>query len=418
MADNESNIPGPEGESSPEKHRDPQKETSIEEYRLVPVEEARYYDEDEKIIDFVGVATDIWDHRKAVLKIFLAFILLGTLLFTFKERTYYSETSLMPETRTGTQLTRLLQQYQGLLGLQPQTQQRDELSVNLYPEIVESLPFLVELVQQEIYFEEYDRTITIYDYFNEVREQTMMQKAGAFLWDMTFGLPRTIAGLFRSSSESGEFSDNFNFEQFLDLETPQKITPRLRKAMEGISNWTTVRIEPQTGFIQIGVSMPEARASAEAVNVVKEQLTRYVTEYRIEKAVQDLEYIQGQFETAEEQYQQAQEELAEFMDRNINLSTARSQMMEQRLQSRYNHTYDVYNSLAMRLEEARIKVQEETPVFRIYEPVTISSRPSEPNAKRIFFGSAFLGLFFGIGSIYFRRGYYRFRDEFRNRRAL
>lgn len=396
-------------------HKDKMKDSSVEEYRLVPVEQSSYYSEDEKIIDLIGVTRDLWDHRSVILKSLILFLFLGSVIYLFSERIYYSETILMPESSSTSTAGQLFQQFQPLLGIQQNTGDPDGLSVNLYPRIVESLPFQVELIQKPVYFESLGREATLFEYLIEFREKTFLQKAGSFLWNITLGLPGTLRSAFSSGEEGGQESADVDFESFRDLEQPQNVDYRVREASKTMANWITIRIEPQTGFIVIGVAMPDGHASSETVNIVREQLKQYVTEYRTEKAIQNRDFIQLQYETAREKYLEAQDALVTYQDENQNPATARAGALGERLMADFNRYSGIYNTFATRLEEARIRVQEETPVFSIYEPVTIPSRPSLPNWKRIFLGAIFLGMFFGVVWIYSRRGMNRFVQEFHSK---
>lgn len=388
---------------------------AIEEYRLVPVEEAEHFDDDEKVVDLVALARDLWDHRRFLAAVFSLFLMFGAIYYLFTERTWYSEIALMPETRSSSGMERILQQYQGILGVQlPGSEEGESLSVTLYPTIVESYPFQIELIQREVYVGDLDRTMTLFEYLTEVREKTILEEAGELLWSITLGLPRTVAGLF-SSDEAQPMPAEIDFSQYSDLESPWILDPAVRQAVNDLENWITVRIEPQSEFIIIGASFPDARASAELVHIIKELLTRHVTEYRIVKATQDMEFIEEQYEQARTRFQQVQDSLATFHDRNVMLSSARSLVSQQRLQAEYDLTLDVYTSLATRLEEAKIKVQEETPIFRIHEPVMVPGRPSAPRLSRVAAGVIFFSLFVGVSMIYLRRGMIRFYNDFTSR---
>ncbi|MDZ7717087.1 MAG: hypothetical protein U5J95_12840 [Balneolaceae bacterium] len=76
-------------------------------------------------------------------------------------------------------------------------------------------------------------------------------------------------------------------------------------------------------------------------------------------------------EEARKRFEQAQQQLAEFRDSNINLATAKAQSREQELQSQYDLTFNLYNSLSQRLEQAKLDLQEETPVLTVLQPVSV-----------------------------------------------
>lgn len=79
--------------------------------------------------------------------------------------------------------------------------------------------------------------------------------------------------------------------------------------------------------------------------------------------------------------------------------TESARIMQQMLQSEYNVKFNVYNSLtdqSDQSEQAKIKVQEETPVLTIIQPPLYPLNKSAPNHIIIVFVSTFLGLFGSI----------------------
>src|SRR5690625_5477251 len=81
----------------------------------------------------------------------------------------------------------------------------------------------------------------------------------------------------------------------------------------------TVEREPQTGLVSIGVSLPDPQASSEMVVLVRNLLQEYVVDYRTEKAMKNLEFIEEQVEEAEENLRRATELIAEFQGRNVTI---------------------------------------------------------------------------------------------------
>jgi len=59
--------------------------------------------------------------------------------------------------------------------------------------------------------------------------------------------------------------------------------------------------------------------------------------------------------------------------------------------------------LSLQREQAKIKVQEETPVFKILNPVQVPIEKSRPHRSIILLGMMFLGIVSGIGIIIFQR---------------
>lgn len=387
---------------------------TIEEYRLVPVD-SYDYDGDREIIDILGLLKDLWLNKGTILLVTILFLSIGLISFIGSERIFYSETKLMPETtNNSSQLGQLFQQYENILGIQATTDSED-IRVALYPYIVESIPFQIELMQHEVYFSSIDQRVSIYEYFTEHEEKSFTQIASESLWNFTIGLPVTLYNFIQNWTSEPQIPEPVEFAELENFENPLQLDNRIRTVAERVSKLITVEREPQTGFVSIGVSLPDSQASTEMVVLVRNLLQEYVVDYRTEKAMKNLIFIEEQVEEAEETFQKAQNSLAEFQDRNVNIQLQSLAVAEQRLQSEFDLSYSLYNTLARRLQEAKIQVQEQTPVFRIHEPATIPGRPAHPKAARMLIGSLFVGFFFGISTVYMRRIVSKFIREFKSK---
>ena len=163
-----------------------------------------------------------------------------------------------------------------------------------------------------------------------------------------------------------------------------------------IEKQVAISVNDADGNVSIISSLPEAYAAAQLVQSTQAILQRYITEFKIEKAKVDQEFIQQRFDEAKKNYQAAQQQLALFRDRNKNMSQAVAKTEEERLYGDYTLVTGVYSELAKRLEQAKIQVKEETPVFTIIRPVSVPTEKSRPNRPVILAISAFIGFVVGI----------------------
>lgn len=60
-----------------------------------------------------------------------------------------------------------------------------------------------------------------------------------------------------------------------------------------------------------------------------------ITEYRIGKAQQNLTFIQDRYNERKKEFEAAQDRLARFRDRNLNMASNMAKTEEERLQSEY-----------------------------------------------------------------------------------
>ena len=82
------------------------------------------------------------------------------------------------------------------------------------------------------------------------------------------------------------------------------------------------------------------------------------------------------------------------------MTSAVARTEETRLQSDYTIAMNVYNELAKQLEQAKIQVKEETPVFSILEPAMVPNEKSKPKKPMIVFIWLFLGGIIGTGTVF------------------
>ncbi|MEL7834094.1 hypothetical protein [Fodinibius sp. Rm-B-1B1-1] len=305
-------------------------------------------------------------------KITGAFLVLGLLIALFSPKEYSTEATLMPESQSAQSgAAGLLQQYGGMLGIsggQLSGGQEGSIPPQLYPNIVQSLPYQVELMNTKIYFSRYDTTATVHAFFNEIHSPSLFGYIGKF----TIGLPGKIAGLFEEEQEDRPLPQKVDREAVLSLSKEQMETVKTLRERLSIS------VDQETGILTLTSEFPTPRAAAEVGQKGIQLLRKNVEEYRTEKARQNLQFVQEQVQEAKKRFEEVQSRLAEFRDSNINLATAKAQSREQELQSQYDLTFNLYNSLAQRQEQAKLDLQEETPVLSVLEPVSV---PLEDNTS-------------------------------------
>ena len=132
-------------------------------------------------------------------------------------------------------------------------------------------------------------------------------------------------------------------------------------------------------------------------------LTRYVTDYRTRKVKNDREFIEGLHAEAGIKYKHAQQTLAAYRDRNQNVVQSAARTEGESLKAEYDLAVNVYTSLSQLLEQAKINVQENTPVFTMIDPPSDASRTG--SRSTIFLIMVFLGILAGMGIVFGKPAY-------------
>ena len=379
MANNKKDNPTPEQQSSM---------ALPQEYKIVPADYGYQYDEDE--IDLLELAKTIWSKRIFIVKVVALGAVIGVFAALLSPKEYKSTATLMPEYSTESQggASSLLRQYGGLLGVSggSYASNSNAIRVDLYPNIVQSTNFQLKLMDQPFYFSDINQEATLFDYYTELNSPGVLGVIKSY----TIGLPGKILGAILPKKElmttvPGEANEsmvlNLSKEEFEVISTlRQKITATL---------------DEESGIVSVSVTLPDNVAAAAVTEYTIKELTEYLTEYRTEKVLRDLTFVEEQLATAEARFEEAQLTLAEFRDSNQGMLSARAQTEEQRLNSEYQIAFNLYNSLTQQYEEAKLKVQEETPVFKTLEAVQVPLQDETSGAMILI---VFIMLS-GIGSI-------------------
>ena len=335
-----------------------------QEYKIVPADYGYQYDEDE--IDLLELAKTIWNKRMFILKIVGIGAFLGVIVALLSPKEYKSTSTLMPEYSTESQggASSLLSQYGGLLGISggSYNSNSNAIRVDLYPNIVQSTNFQMQLMQQPFYFSDLDTTATLFEYYTELNSAGVL----GFVAEYTIGLPGKILGAILPKKELMTSVPGATEESLV-----LNLSKEEFEVINTLRGKISASLDEESGIVSVTVTLPDNVAAAAVTEYTIRELTEYLTEYRTEKVLRDLTFVEEQLATAEVRFEAAQLALAEFRDSNQGNLSARAQTDEQRLNSEYQIAFNLYNSLTQQYEEAKLKVQETTPVFKTLEPVQV-----------------------------------------------
>ncbi len=331
-------------------------------------------------IDVLELIHFFWSQRLLIIKITSVFVVIGLVIALTAKIEYEASCKLMPESYEGMNGSLGgLSGLAGLAGINLNASSHGSLTPDLYPEIVESTPFQLDLINEPLYFTKLDSVISSYSYFKEIDKPSLV----GLLKSYTIGLPNKLKTLF--SEENDTSIDTQDQKEIIKLSKDDwGLLESFRDRME-------ISVEP-SGVILISVKMPDSYAAANIVDILVKKLTAEITIYKIEKVKTNLEFILERYNESEKEYKEKQKEVAVYADRNKNITSSLVQTEYQRLQNELDISFEVYKGLAAQLEQARIKVKEETPVFTVLEPVRVPVDKSEPRRKLILIISLFIGL--------------------------
>jgi uncharacterized protein involved in exopolysaccharide biosynthesis len=177
-------------------------------------------------------------------------------------------------------------------------------------------------------------------------------------------------------------------------------TEEEEKAIERIRSKVTTTVDQQTGIMSLSVRMGDPVLASEMVESFIEALRKRVRVLRTKKKRQNLEFVKQRFAEAKKELRQAEQRLAQFIDRNQDISTAGLRTERDRLERQVRFKSELYSSLQAQVTQARIQVQKSEPVTTVVEEPVPPIEASGPNPLLVVVLSAFLGFFFGVGGVY------------------
>ncbi len=341
-------------------------------------------------IDLIALVKTLWDKRAFIIKTTLVFALLGIVIALVSPRQYTATTKMVPQISGGSSKLGGLSSLASMAGVNLNLNQDiTELMPATYPQVVQSAPFQLQLMHEKFTFPGVAGQVSLYEYYTE------HQKPGALslIKKYTIGLPGVIMSAFKGKNE--EVSEAaFNDEGAIVLTEDQE---KVRKI---ISENLSLEINDKDGFIQLTSSFPDARLAAQVAQKAQQFLQEYVTAFKVEKATARMLFVEERYNEKKNEFERTQSALATFRDRNKNVTSAMALTEQEQLQNEYRLAFEVYSNLAQQLEQSRIQVKEETPVFAIIQPVVVPHERSKPKRAMIVTIWIFLGGIAAIGWVF------------------
>ncbi|MBR4586383.1 MAG: chain-length determining protein [Bacteroidales bacterium] len=244
----------------------------------------------------------------------------------------------------------------------------DAVSPSLYPDIVSSTPFVVELFSVPVKFK--DGEASYYSYLKEYTRSPW--------WNAVFRAPfRAISwfvGLFREKTDRVEGYDSVD---------PTRLTEEQGLIAGAIRANVNLSVDKKTSVLSLSTTAQDPLVAEKINEEVISRLQTYVTNYRTEKARRDLDYFERLFAESKDAYFGAQQRYASYVDRNQDVTLQRVRTEQERLQNEMNLAFQLYNTCAQQLQAAKAKVQQETPVFTVINPPQVPLKNSKPSKLSI-----------------------------------
>lgn len=235
---------------------------------------------------------------------------------------------------------------------------------NLFPLIISSQPFLLDLSNEKFFFNEFDTTLSLAQYFILHKEPKGLKRVLG-----KFRKKDQISRIeLRQRTEEIKALTEFNISNY--IQDSVRIIDINGTQMLGVQSLLgRIRITPNGRFISITTKMPESRVSAELNVVVLKKLMDLASIYETRKERKNLVFLKKRTITARKKFEEIQSDLAVFLDANQGVISEVAKLQEDNLRAEYQIHSSIYNSLANQLETSRLELEDKMPSYSMFQPV-------------------------------------------------
>lgn len=336
-------------------------------------------------IDFMIILNKLWEEKKIILIATIAGVVFGFMIALFSPKEFKVVTTMLPQSESESGLSKF-SSLAAIAGFDLNIGEGGtEISPVVYPQIVESAPFLEELMNTPFKFSKVDHPVSIFEYYIKIKRPNIFELIKTY----TIGLPGVIKMSMRKSVPVEKTSDDIHM-----------YTEDEDAIMQSLKSKVLLTVNKKEGYLTLTCTMHEAMLTAQVAAKAQQLLQKTIIEYKIKSATEQLKFVEQRYKEKKADFEKAQQKLAWFRDRNQNMSTAVAKTELERLQSEYDISYSVYSELAKLQEQSRIQVKKKTPVFTVIKPVVVPIEKFKPKRMTILVIWTLLGAVVGAGIVF------------------
>lgn len=300
----------------------------------------------------------------------VAAMVIGVIVAFSLPKQYSSSAALASESKEDSPLSGNLGSMASMAGLNLGKSQ-DAIVPDLYPNVVETNEFLVNLLYVKVRPEHAKTDMTLLDY--------LTKHCKAAWWSVAF---RTVKNKLvprkGGIAQSGHRID------------PCHLTEMEDELVNGVKNMVVCTYDDENDVINIKAVAQDPYVARQIVEATTIQLQKFITDYRTSKARVDMAYYARLKEEAHVRYVKAQKKYAAYSDSHMDLSLKSFQLESDALENDLQLAYNEYTQKSAQLTMAEAKVQERTPAFTVLERASVAPRAESPKKKLIVLAYGFL----------------------------
>ena len=340
--------------------------------------------DNEDEIDLVELLKKVYVEKKFIFKVAFFSAVIGVVNALTQPNEFTSSTTFIPQLSSGTKTgSSSLSGLASLAGINiGNMESGSEFPPTLYPKVINGIPFRLDLLSSKIKLE--NNSVLVKDYFSN---NTSSFNILGTIKKYTIGLPSLIIGSLKKEEVNSSNSEIYS------------VTKEDKEFFDKLSGALSLSINEKEGFITISFTDEDKNIAAQITQIAQNLLQEKIIEFKNKSSKEMLDFAMKQFEEKKNDYEKLQDQRAIFVDKNINISSSLFQNKLSRLESEVNIAQSIVQQLASQVEQAKLQVNKDTPVFTTIQPVTIPFERSAPKRPLIVVVFVFVGFIISVGYV-------------------
>ena len=337
----------------------------------------------DKELSLIDIISKIYYSKFFIAKSIFYSLILGIIIALITPDKFTSFATFIPQTESSSKSSSSISGLASLAGINLSDFSGESTSISplFYPRIVNSHTFKLELLSSKIYSN--GEEISIRNYLLSNSNFNLLLTIKKY----TIGLPSLILKSFKNVDDINPAIDIYKISEEDDL------------LFEILTDYVNIILNEDDGVISIVVTDKNRTIPAQVVKNTELLLQNKIIDFNSKISKDLLDFSNEQYELKKNEFNRLQDEIAIFKDQNININSSLFQNKLDRLQSEALILQSVVQQLASQVEQAKVKVNKDTPVFTVINPVNIPFKKSSISRTLIVILFVTVGLIFSIGYI-------------------
>ncbi len=328
------------------------------------------------VIDLRVIYKAIVAHKKLYFKVIPTVFVLSCLYIICIPRTYDTEVRLAPEMETpmsGGTLGSIAASFGFDLA---NMESADAISPMLYPDLMDDNGFVSKFFNFKVVSADGEINTNYHDYLQNMQKQPWW--GDVFNWIKSI-LPKKQEETIAGAGGDGKYN-------------PYVLSRRESGLIKKVQDNVQFSTDKKTGVISISVTDQDKLICKTVADSVCSLLQQFITDYRTNKARNDLKYYTKLAADAKHDYERARQLYGSYSDRNMDVVLESYRAKQEDLENDMQLKFNTYTAMQTQLQQAKAKVQERTPAFTLLKGASVPIRATGPKRMIFVIGMVFLAI--------------------------